>query len=57
MTEEAEIFTRKKNHLLLRLVCAFAVSYYGLSCIILLIALVFNQFITDLSMQYLPELG
>ncbi len=48
---------RSENHILLRLVCSFAIAYYGLSGLVLLVALVFNEFITGLSMQYLPELG
>jgi hypothetical protein len=57
MTEISEQSIKGKNHLLLRLVCVFAITYYAMASIILAIALFFNEFITGLSMQYLPELG
>lgn len=48
--------TKSRNGLLLRVVCAFAITYYGMASIVLFAALVFNEFITDMSKQYLPDM-
>lgn len=47
---------KSRNGLLLRIVCAFAITYYGMASIVLFAALVFNEFITDMSKQYLPDM-
>jgi hypothetical protein len=47
---------KSRNGLLLRIVCAFAITYYGLATIVLFVVLVFNEFITDMSKQYLPDM-
>ncbi len=41
--------------LLLRLTCVFALVYYAVYMVLFLVSLLFKDFITDFSMQYMPK--
>ncbi len=57
MNEDKHKKEVKTNHILLKLVCVFAITYYGLAGLFMGFALIFNEFVASLSMQYLPDLG
>lgn len=57
MSGNAHTKEKKPSHILLKMVCVFAISYYGLASLFMGLALYFNEFVASLSMQYLPELG
>ncbi len=56
LVEKQENTVAIKYSLLLRLICVFALTYYGMSALLLFVALIFTNFIAGLSAQYLPEL-
>lgn len=43
------------NSLIFKIVCAFVMTYYGMASLVLIVALVFNEFLTAMSRQYLPD--
>jgi hypothetical protein len=45
-----------KNSLIFKIICTFTMTYYGMAAVVLIVALVFNEFLTMMSRQYLPDM-